>query len=114
MWLFFCIVFVCAFKTLTMYKVQIFQDVLKAVAEETELEPEKIISACKQEEVVDARALLVSIMNEYGLYPVQIGKLTGIDARRVTYFLVGFRERMNSRKILRINYENVKKKIGLS
>ena len=47
-----------------MYKVQIFQDVLKAVAEETELDPEKIISACKQEEVVDARALLVSIMNE--------------------------------------------------
>ena len=97
-----------------MYKMQIFQDSLKAVAEETEIDPELIISACKQEEVVDARALLVKIMRDFGLYPTQIGKLTGMDSRRVTYFLIGFKERIEGRKILRINYENVKKKVGLS
>lgn len=114
MWLFFCTLFDCLLKTQVMYKTQIFQTVLKAVEEETELAPELIISTCKQEEVVDARAMLVKVMNEHGLYPVQIERLTGIDARRVTYFLLGFKDRINSRKILRINYENVKKKVGLS
>ena len=97
-----------------MHKIKIYQDVLKAVVEETELEPDQILSNCKQEEVIDARALLIFVMNECGLYPVQISKLTGIDSRRITNFLLNFKGRMEGRKILRINYENVKKKVGMS
>ena len=97
-----------------MYKMQIFLDVLKAVSEETELDSDLILSPCKQEEVVDARSLLIEVMSEKGLYPTQISKLTGISTRRVTAFLLRFNERVNSRKILRINYENVRKKVGIT
>lgn len=97
-----------------MYKVQIFQEVLPAVVEETEVEQGKILSGCKQEEVVDARSLLIQLMNDKGLYPVQISKITGINIRSVTQFLLGFKGRINSRKMLRINYENLKNKLGKS
>lgn len=97
-----------------MYKVQIFQEVLPAVVEETEVEQEQILSGCKQEEVVDARSLLIKLMNDKGLYPVQISKITGINIRSVTQFLLGFKERINSRKILRINYERLKNQLGIT
>lgn len=97
-----------------MYKVQIFQEVLPAVVEEMEVEQEQILSGCKQEEVVDARSLLIKLMNDKGLYPVQISKITGINIRSVTQFLLGFKERVNSRKILRINYEKLKNQLGIS
>lgn len=97
-----------------MYKVQIFQEVLSAVVEEMEVEQEQILSGCKQEEVVDARSLLIKLMNDKGLYPVQISKITGINIRSVTQFLLGFKERINSRKILRINYERLKNQLGIS
>lgn len=97
-----------------MYKMQIFQEVLPAVVEAMEVEEEQILSGCKQEEVVDARALLIRLMNDKGLYPVQISKITGINIRSVTQFLLGFKERINSRKILRINYERLKNQLGIS
>ena len=97
-----------------MYKVQVFQEVLPAVVEEMEVEQEQILSGCKQEEVVDARSLLIKLMNDKGLYPVQISKITGINIRSVTQFLLGFKERINSRKILRINYERLKNQLGIS
>lgn len=97
-----------------MYKVQIFQEVLPAVVEEMEVEQEQILSSCKQEEVVDARSLLIKLMNDKGLYPVQISKITGINIRSVTQFLLGFKERINSRKILRINYERLRNQLGIS
>lgn len=97
-----------------MYKVQIFQEVLPVVVEEMEVEQEQILSGCKQEEVVDARSLLIKLMNDKGLYPVQISKITGINIRSVTQFLLNFKERINSRKILRINYERLKNQLGIS
>lgn len=97
-----------------MYKVQIFQEVLPAVVEEMEVGQEQILSGCKQEEVVDARSLLIKLMNDKGLYPVQISKITGINIRSVTQFLLGFKERINSRKILRINYERLKNQLGIT
>ena len=84
------------------------------MVEAMEVEEEQILSGCKQEEVVDARALLIRLMNDKGLYPVQISKITGINIRSVTQFLLGFKERINSRKILRINYERLKNQLGIS
>lgn len=97
-----------------MYKMQIFQETLSAVMEATEVEQEQILSRCKQEEVVDARAMLVKLMNDKGLYPVQISKITGLGIRSVTQFLLGFSMRINSRKIMRMNYERVKTQLGIA
>ena len=97
-----------------MYKMQIFQDTLSALIEETEIEQAQILSGAKGEEVVDARYVLVKILSEQGLYPIQISRLTGICQRSVNRFLIGFKNRCDSRKIMRLNYANVKTKLGLT
>ena len=93
---------------------QMFQDMLKAVVEETEVSPELILSGCKQEDVIDARSVLIRLMRDMGLYPMQISKISGLNSRSVNLFLLGFQERINSRKIMRINYERLKSKLGIS
>ena len=95
-------------------KAQIFQEVLSAVVEETEIEKEQILSGIKSEEVVDARSLLIKVMNERGLYPTQINQTTGLCYRSIDRFLQDFNERIETRKILRINYERVRKKLGMT
>ena len=96
-----------------MYKMQIYQETLAAVVEETGLEVGQILSGHKDEEAVDARSILIRILNERGLYPIQISRSTGVCQRSVNRFLIGFRERCSSRKIMRLNYENVRAKLGL-
>ena len=93
---------------------QIFQETLAAVMDETGLEKEQILSNNKSEEMVDARSILIKIMYERGLYPIQISGFTGICQRSVNRFLIGFKERCDSRKIMRLNYENAKTKVGLT
>ena len=97
-----------------MYKMQIYLDTLSAVAEETEVEMDKILSGCKEEEVIDARALLIRLLSDQGLYPIQIGRFTGICQRSIDRFLLDFPDREVSRKMMRINYDNLKKKLGIS
>lgn len=115
MWLFFWYGFGYGVRNfVAMYKMQIFQEVLNAVSEETEIDKILILSNSKEEEVIDARSTLVRIMNEKGLYPLQISRLTGVCIRSVNRFLNGFDERSNSRTIMRINYEKVRTKVGLA
>lgn len=97
-----------------MYKMQIFQETLAAVEDAMEIDSAQILSGCKQEEVVDARALLIKLMRDRGLYPVQISSITGLNSRSVTQFLLSFSERINTRKILRMNYESLKNKLGIA
>jgi hypothetical protein len=97
-----------------MYKMQVYLDTLSAVAEETEVEKEKILSGCKEEEVIDARAILIRLLSEQGLYPIQISKFTGICQRSVNRFLLDFSDRISSRKIMRLFYDNLRKKLGIS
>lgn len=101
-------------KRVTMYKMQIYLDTLSAVAEETEVEKERILSGCKAEEVVDARILLIRLLKEQGLYPIQISRFTGICLRSVNRFLLDFSCRMDTRKIVRLYYDNLRKKLGMS
>lgn len=101
-------------KNKAMYKMQIFQETLNAVVDETGLNKGQILSGDKDEESVEARAILIRILNEQGLHPVQISRLSGICIRSVNRFLIGFKERCNSRKLMRLNYENVKTKVGLA
>lgn len=93
---------------------QIFQKSLDAVMEETGLDSGRILSGSKEEEVVDARSILIKVMSDQGLYPMQICGVTGICKRSVTRFLIGFAVRCASRKIMRLNYENVRSKLGIS
>lgn len=97
-----------------MYKMQVYLDTLSAVAEETEVEMEKILSGCKEEEVVDARILLIRLLSEQGLYPIQISKFTGICQRSVNRFLLDFPDRISSRKIMRLFYDNLRNKLGMT
>ena len=97
-----------------MYKMQIYLDTLSAVAEEAEVEMDKILSGCKEEEVIDARSLLIQLLYDQGLYPIQIGRFTGICQRSIDRFLLDFPDREASRKMMRINYDNLKKKLGIS
>lgn len=97
-----------------MQKIKMYQDSLSAVSEETEVEEEHILSNSKQEEIVDARSILMKILTDQGFYPIQISHFTGIGVRSVNGFLQGFRARCNSRKIMRINYENVRNNLGIT
>lgn len=95
-----------------MGKQETFSRVLSLIEEETEITREYILSGNKREDVVDARALLIQTLYEIGLYPSQIGVLTGICPRCIHTFLMNFKERVASRKMLRIYYEKVKRKLG--
>ena len=97
-----------------MYKMQTYLDTLSAVAEETEVEMDKILSGCKEEEVIDARSLLTRLLSEQGLYPIQISRLTGICQRSIDRFLLDFSDRISTRKMMRINYDSLRKKLGIA
>ena len=97
-----------------MGKQETFERVLSLVEEETEVSRSLILSGNKQEEVVDARALLVFVLYEIGFYPSQIASLSGICQRCISPFVMNFGERRNSRRMLGIYYERVRRKLGES
>lgn len=103
-----------ALQTIDMYKMQIYLDTRSAVAEETEVEIEKILSGCKEEEVIDARAILIKLLSDQGLYPIQISKLSSICIRSINRYLLDFSDRYESRKMMRINYDCLRKKLGIT
>ena len=94
-----------------MGKQEIYNRVLTLIEEETEVSRELILSGNKQEEVVDARALLIYTLYEVGFYPPQISALTGICGRCINPFILNFVERKDSRRMLRIYYDRVRRKL---
>lgn len=94
-----------------MGKQETFNTVLSLIEEETEIDRTLILSGNKREEVVDARALLLYTLYEIGLYPAQIAALSGICPRCVMPFIQGFGDRKDSRRMLGIYYERVKRKL---
>lgn len=97
-----------------MKKQETFNRVLSLIEEETEVSRELILSGNKKEEVVDARSLLLYVLNEMGFYPVQIAALSGICTRCITPLIASFNDRKESRKMLRIYYEKVRIILGES
>ena len=85
---------------------------MQIVAEETEVSQEEILSESKIEDVVDARHLLAQLMFEMGLYPATIAQLIGCTTRNVNSIISGFKLRCDRRKLLRNNYEKLRKDIG--
>ena len=94
-----------------MGKKDTFNLVLSLIEEETEISRDLILSGDKHEEVVDARALLIIILSEIGFYPSQIAVLSGICPRCISPFILGFGERIASRRMLGVYYEKVKRKL---
>ena len=57
-----------------MCKSEIFAEILEAVSHETEVSAPQILGLSKQMEVVDARSILVKLLQERGFYPIQIAR----------------------------------------
>lgn len=91
---------------------KIFSTCLDIVAEEMDITRDQIISDCKNEDVVDARHLLVKLLTDCGLYPLVISQLIGCTSRNINVILSGFKLRCDRRKLLRINYERVRNQVG--
>ena len=97
-----------------MCKSRIFAEVLDIVSRETEVSGEQILSSRKDEETVDARYLLVHYLSQNGLTHSQISRLIGKNVRTVTYIATHFENREKERKILGINSENIRMKLGIN
>lgn len=95
-----------------MKRMKIFSTCLDIVAEEMDITRDQIISDCKNEDVVDARHLLVKLLTDCGLYPSVISQLIGCTSRNINVILSGFKLRCDRRKLLRINYERVRNQVG--
>lgn len=95
-----------------MEKLKILSVCLDLVSDECEIDQQAILSECKNEDVVDARHLLVKLMSECGLYPSTIALLIGCTSRNINAILSGFKARCDRRKLLRNSYERLKKQIG--
>lgn len=95
-----------------MNKNELFDYILRLVICETEVCPGQILSARKDTESVDARYLLVHYLVDAGFTPSSIAARTGIPERTVSNIQTNFDTRLSTRKILRIQSENIRKKMG--
>ena len=89
-----------------MNKNELFDYILRLVICETEVCPGQILSARKDTESVDARYLLVHYLVDAGFTP------SCIPERTVSNIQTNFDTRLSTRKILRIQSENIRKKMG--
>lgn len=96
-----------------MCKSEIFAEIISLVEEETEVPREQILSDNKEMEVVDARYILVYLLHERGLYPSTISKLIHKSKRSVSYIITNFDDRAKNGKILRIQLNEIRNKIGI-
>lgn len=76
-----------------MIKSEIFASVLRDVCEVTEVSEQQILSKSKEEEIVDARHLLVVTLVKSGYYPRMIAERLHITGRAVRYMIASFRTR---------------------
>lgn len=95
-----------------MSKSEIFAETLNLVSKETEIPVEKMLSSCKDAETVDARHLLVRLLADRGIYPAQIAVWMSKTERAINYIITNFQCRAETRKMLRINWENIKNTLG--
>lgn len=70
-----------------MRKTELFAQILKTVANETELTPEQILSCCRTAETVDARYMLVYLLKREGIYIGEIARMMNFSRRGVEKML---------------------------
>lgn len=94
-----------------MRKSEIFAEILEAVSRETEVPASRILGCSKQMEVVDARSVLVKLLNEKGFYPEQIASFLRKTSASVRYLLSDYDNRKNMNKIIATYTRNIRKDI---
>lgn len=97
-----------------MKKSELLQAIIVAVSAETEVTSKAILSKSRKEEVVDARHIVVRMLADHELYPSQIAELLGVTTRGITLILNEFNMRIKTRRLVGINYELAKKKLGMN
>lgn len=94
-----------------MCKTQIFNDILQIVSEETEINEALILSDNKSTAVVDARSILVDILREKGLYPVQIAEYLHKTPAGIRNLISKFENRKRSNGILAIYSQRIRNRM---
>ena len=80
---------------------QVFQHYLSIVSQESGIPEDKIISKCRETDVVDVRHLLFHILHIYSLYPAQIARLAGMNPHRVGTIISEFDNRLSQSRFMR-------------
>ena len=93
-----------------MCKSEIFAKIINIVSKETEVSVDQLLSSDKNMETVDA--LLVFFLFESGMYPSQIAAHIHKTKRAVNYMISNFHERMESGKMMRIYWDDIKNLLG--
>lgn len=94
-----------------MYKSELFQKILSLVSEVTEIPSIMILSKSKVIAVVDARSILVNILAEQGLYPVQIAELVDHTPASIRNLISNYSNRCKGNHIIAIYSQKVRKRI---
>lgn len=94
-----------------MCKSDVFNRVLEAVAQETEIKAEEIIGKGRTIEVVDARCILFFLLRKEGLYPSQIAEKTHKTSAAVRYLLSDAQERIEANSMIEKTLKKVQKKL---
>ena len=94
-----------------MCKSTLFEDVMSAVCDTTEIGRERILSDCKEMEVADARCLLVKFLSDAGMYPRCIAVLVGRTPAGVRYMLSEYGSRRKVNKIMERYEEEIRKRL---
>lgn len=71
----------------------IFNSILEAVENATEIDRALILSRSKQSDVVEARCLLFHYLRRAGFYPSQIARITNQSRQCVNCLLLSFQAR---------------------
>ncbi|MCM1301892.1 MAG: hypothetical protein NC226_09240 [Bacteroides cellulosilyticus] len=95
-----------------MRKSELFAHILDCVVVETEIEKEQILSSNKNAEVVDARYILVYLLDRNGFYHREIARLSGISRQAVSRMISLFDTRLfRGGKIFEITLNRICKKL---
>lgn len=94
-----------------MCKTQLFNTVLQFVAKETEIPECLITSHSRATEVVDAKSILVKILAENGMYPVQISQYMHLTPSCVRNLLTNYERRKNNNHLIETMSQHVRKSI---
>lgn len=98
-----------------MCKKEVFRAALSAVAAETEIPEDCILSRCKRREVVDARYMLVAALLDAGLYANEIARLTRLTGRAIEVISSNFdRRRAQSGRIFDVMYQRISSSVRVS
>lgn len=92
-------------------KEEIFAKILNVVCSETEIPASTVIAKCTKAEAVDARHIIARLLYEQGFYKSQISERLHLTDRAVCFMLGGFEERLRYNRMMRINYERIKKRL---